>query len=121
MRQTRGDLESGAMRVAHDVLAVRGEYLALAQVTRTFRDRYRIQPFGGVHGRPTIDVPPGTPRGDMISYRAGVSSTADVGDRDTFGAAVNGERLGMAGLLCRIGRWCRRGAILRPGRRLKYK
>lgn len=32
MRQTRGDLESGAMRVAHDVLAVRGEYLALAQV-----------------------------------------------------------------------------------------
>ncbi|SEB27060.1 Predicted ATPase [Mycobacterium sp. 283mftsu] len=31
-RQTRRDLESGAMRVAHDVIAVRGECLALARV-----------------------------------------------------------------------------------------
>ncbi|MFO0601769.1 MAG: hypothetical protein U0324_01285 [Polyangiales bacterium] len=84
-----------------------GEYLALAQITRTFRDRYRIQPFGGVNGRHTIDVPPGTPRGDMISYRAGISSTADVGDTNTFGAAVNGERLGMAGL----GDWIHRVTV----------
>ncbi|OKH85135.1 hypothetical protein EB75_00785 [Mycobacterium sp. ST-F2] len=31
-RQTRSDLESGAVRVAHDVIAVRGECLALARV-----------------------------------------------------------------------------------------
>ena len=31
-RQTRRDLESGTMRVAHDVIAVRGECLALARV-----------------------------------------------------------------------------------------
>jgi hypothetical protein len=84
-----------------------GEYLALAQVTRTFQDRYRLMPFGGVNGRHTVDAPPGTPRGDMITYRAGISSTVDVGDRDTFGVALNGERLGMAGL----GDWIHRVTV----------
>lgn len=74
------------------------EYLARAQVTRTFRDRYRVSPFGGVNGRQTIDIPPNTPRGDMITYRAGVNASADVGDTNTFGAALSGERIGMAGL-----------------------
>lgn len=81
-----------------------GEYAASAQLVRAFRDRYRLQPFFGVNGRHTVEVPPGTPRGDMIVLRAGLVGSADVGDRDTLGVALNTERLGMAGL----GDWIQR-------------
>jgi len=75
-----------------------GEYNLLGRVTRTFVDRYRASLFGGVNGRHTVEVPAGTPRGDMIIYRLGVEGSADIGERDTVGLTFNAQRLGMAGL-----------------------
>jgi hypothetical protein len=75
-----------------------GEYNALGRLTRTFIDRYRVSLYGGVNGRHTVEVPEGTPRGDMIVYRLGVDGSADIGERDTVGLAFVGQRLGMAGL-----------------------